>query len=91
MPLQSRTKPPTNAYKYPNKPHFKYYKETTPSLQAVPLSAKKGGGGSPEGSAPFLQLPHFSEAVIKKIACKFEDVRDTEDAIEGRDGFKFNG
>lgn len=39
-------------------------------LQAVPLSAKKGGGGSPEGSAPFLQLPHFSEAVIKKIARK---------------------
>ncbi|KAL8103999.1 hypothetical protein AgCh_028283 [Apium graveolens] len=59
--------------------------------KAVPLSAKKGGGGSPEGSAPFLQLPHFSEAVIKKIARKFEDFCDTEDAIEGRDGYKFNG
>ncbi|KAL1822238.1 hypothetical protein DCAR_0310059 [Daucus carota subsp. sativus] len=49
-------------------------------IQAVPLSAKKGGGGSPEGSAPFLQLPHFSEAVIKKIARKkvrsFQDLRD---------------
>ncbi|WOH06728.1 hypothetical protein DCAR_0626156 [Daucus carota subsp. sativus] len=49
-------------------------------IQAVPLSAKKAGGGSPEGNAPFLQLPHFSEAVIKKIARKkvrsFQDLRD---------------
>lgn len=39
-------------------------------MQAVPLSAKKAAGGSPEGIAPFLQLPHFSEAIIKKIARK---------------------
>ena len=37
-------------------------------MQAVPLSARKSIGGSAEGIAPFLQLPHFSEAVIKKIA-----------------------
>ncbi|KAF9664232.1 hypothetical protein SADUNF_Sadunf17G0134700 [Salix dunnii] len=49
-------------------------------IQAVPLSARKATGGSTEGIAPFLQLPHFSEAVIKKIARKkvrtFEDFRD---------------
>lgn len=39
-------------------------------MQAVPLSAKKAAGGSAEGTAPFLQLPHFNEAVIKKIARK---------------------
>ena len=39
-------------------------------MQAVPLSARKATGGSAEGIAPFLQLPHFSEAVIKKIARK---------------------
>ncbi|EEF49040.1 dnaJ protein ERDJ2A [Ricinus communis] len=39
-------------------------------VQAVPLSARKSTGGSPEGIAPFLQLPHFSESVIKKIARK---------------------
>ncbi|CAM8930271.1 unnamed protein product [Rhodiola kirilowii] len=39
-------------------------------IQAVPLSARKAGGGSGEGTAPFLQLPHFSEAVVKKIARK---------------------
>ncbi|KAJ4955220.1 hypothetical protein NE237_012003 [Protea cynaroides] len=39
-------------------------------IQAVPLSAKKSTGGSTEGIAPFLQLPHFSEAIIKKIARK---------------------
>ena len=41
-----------------------------PLMQAVPLSARKSIGGSAEGIAPFLQLPHFSEAVIKKIARK---------------------
>lgn len=41
-----------------------------PVVQAVPLSARKATGGSAEGIAPFLQLPHFSEAVIKKIARK---------------------
>eukprot|EP00258_Populus_trichocarpa_P015533 XP_006372372.2 dnaJ protein ERDJ2A [Populus trichocarpa] len=48
-------------------------------IQAVPLTARKATGGSTEG-APFLQLPHFSESVIKKIARKkvrtFEDFRD---------------
>ncbi|KAJ8773176.1 hypothetical protein K2173_028353 [Erythroxylum novogranatense] len=39
-------------------------------IQAVPLSARKVTGGSSEGIAPFLQLPHFSEAVIKKMARK---------------------
>ena len=39
-------------------------------VQAVPLSARKAGGGSTEGIASFLQLPHFSEAVTKKIARK---------------------
>ncbi|KAH8482962.1 hypothetical protein H0E87_027636 [Populus deltoides] len=48
-------------------------------IQAVPLTARKATGGSTEG-APFLQLPHFSESVVKKIARKkvrtFEDFRD---------------
>jgi hypothetical protein len=39
-------------------------------FQAVPLSARKAGGGNSEGIAPFLQLPHFSEATVKKIARK---------------------
>ncbi|KAK4730801.1 hypothetical protein R3W88_023789 [Solanum pinnatisectum] len=49
-------------------------------VQAVPLSARKAAGSSSEGYAPFLQLPHFSEAVVKKIARKkvrtFQDFRD---------------
>ncbi|CAK7338726.1 unnamed protein product [Dovyalis caffra] len=49
-------------------------------IQAVPLSARKSTGGSTEGIAPFLQLPHFGESFIKKIARKkvrtFEDFRD---------------
>ncbi|WRX23263.1 Sec63 domain - like 1 [Theobroma cacao] len=32
-------------------------------IQAVPLSARKIVGGSSEGIAPFLQLPHFNEAM----------------------------
>jgi len=39
-------------------------------MQAVPLSARKTTGGSPEGIAPFLQLPHISESVVKKVARK---------------------
>uniref|UniRef100_A0A2P2KT19 Uncharacterized protein MANES_06G153400 n=1 Tax=Rhizophora mucronata TaxID=61149 RepID=A0A2P2KT19_RHIMU len=39
-------------------------------MQAVPLSARKTTGGSAEGIAPFLQLPHFSESVVKKIGRK---------------------
>ncbi|XP_059629148.1 dnaJ protein ERDJ2A-like [Cornus florida] len=49
-------------------------------IQAVPLSARKSAGGSTEGIAPFLQLPHFNEAIIKKLARKkvrtFQDLRD---------------
>ncbi|RZC57201.1 hypothetical protein C5167_004510 [Papaver somniferum] len=48
-------------------------------IQAVPLSARKATG-SGDGNAPFLQLPHFSEAVIKKIARKkvrsFQELQD---------------
>lgn len=39
-------------------------------MQAVPLSARKTTGGAPEGIAPFLQLPHISESVVKKVARK---------------------
>ncbi|CAN6482535.1 unnamed protein product [Victoria cruziana] len=39
-------------------------------VQAVPLSARKAVGGFSEGNAPFLQLPHFNESVIKKISRK---------------------
>ncbi|KAI7754600.1 hypothetical protein M8C21_005776 [Ambrosia artemisiifolia] len=49
-------------------------------IQAVPLSARKPAGGSTEGIAPFLQLPHFSESVLKKLARKkvrtFEDFQE---------------
>lgn len=49
-------------------------------IQAVPLSARKATGGNPEGIAPFLQLPHFSESTVKKIARKkvkmFQELRD---------------
>ncbi|KAE8672349.1 DnaJ protein ERDJ2A [Hibiscus syriacus] len=57
-------------------------------IQAVPLSARKTTGGSLEGIASFFQLPHFSEAVVKKIARKkvrtFQELRDmtTEDRAE---------
>ncbi|GMN44524.1 hypothetical protein TIFTF001_013704 [Ficus carica] len=48
--------------------------------KAVPLSARKATGGSSEGIAPFLQLPHFSEAVVKKISRKkvrtFQELQD---------------
>ncbi|KAK9130910.1 hypothetical protein Sjap_011397 [Stephania japonica] len=49
-------------------------------IQAVPFSARKASGGFAEGIAPFLQLPHFSESVIKKIARKkvrtFQELQD---------------
>ncbi|GFP97576.1 Dnaj protein erdj2a [Phtheirospermum japonicum] len=49
-------------------------------IQAVPLSARKATGASSEGYGPFLQLPHFSESVVKKIARKkvrsFQDFRE---------------
>ncbi|KAK9140655.1 hypothetical protein Scep_010336 [Stephania cephalantha] len=38
--------------------------------EVVPFSARKASGGFAEGIAPFLQLPHFSQSVIKKIARK---------------------
>ncbi|GER51048.1 DnaJ / Sec63 Brl domains-containing protein [Striga asiatica] len=40
-------------------------------VQAVPLSARKAG--SAEGNAPFLQLPHFNDDIIKKISRKVAD------------------
>ncbi|KAL0374924.1 UNVERIFIED_CONTAM: DnaJ protein ERDJ2 [Sesamum radiatum] len=49
-------------------------------IQAVPLSARKATGGSNEGYGPFLQLPHFSESIVKKIARKkvrsFQELRE---------------
>lgn len=49
-------------------------------IQAVPLSSRKVTGGSSEGNASFLQLPHFNESAIKKIARKkvktFQEFRD---------------
>ncbi|KAL7214208.1 hypothetical protein ACSBR1_026598 [Camellia fascicularis] len=49
-------------------------------IQAVPLSARKASGGYTEGIAPFLQLPHFNEAIMKKLARKklrtFQELRD---------------
>lgn len=39
-------------------------------VQAVPVSARKAAGGSADGIAPFLQLPHFNEDIIKKITRK---------------------
>ncbi|KAI4344663.1 hypothetical protein L6164_011862 [Bauhinia variegata] len=51
-------------------------------IQAVPLSARKATGGFPEGIAPFLQLPHITETVIKKVARKkvrtFQDLCDMD-------------
>ncbi|QCE13619.1 dnaJ protein ERDJ2A [Vigna unguiculata] len=51
-------------------------------IQAVPLSARKSTGGSPEGIAPFLQLPHVSETIIKKVARKkvrtFQELHDKD-------------
>ncbi|CAA0812944.1 DnaJ protein ERDJ2A [Striga hermonthica] len=44
-------------------------------VQAVPLSARKAG--SADGNAPFLQLPHFNDDIIKKISRK--KVRNFED------------
>ncbi|PSS32367.1 DnaJ protein like [Actinidia chinensis var. chinensis] len=49
-------------------------------VQAVPLSTRKATGGFTEGAAPFLQLPHFNEAIMKKLARKkvrtFQEFRD---------------
>lgn len=39
-------------------------------MQAIPLSARKAARGSGEGIAPFLQLPHFNDAIIEKIVQK---------------------
>ncbi|KAL2327529.1 hypothetical protein Fmac_020956 [Flemingia macrophylla] len=51
-------------------------------IQAVPLSARKTTGGSPEGIAPFLQLPHINETTIKKVARKkvrtFQELHDMD-------------
>ncbi|KHN34211.1 Translocation protein SEC63 like [Glycine soja] len=49
-------------------------------VQAVPLSARKSTGGSPEGIAPFLQLPHISETIIiKKVARKVRTFQELHD------------
>ncbi|CAA0837879.1 DnaJ protein ERDJ2A [Striga hermonthica] len=49
-------------------------------IQAVPLSARKPTAALSEGYGPFLQLPHFSESVVKKVARKkvrsFQDFRE---------------
>lgn len=49
-------------------------------IQAVRLSARKATRGSAEGVAPFLQLPHFIDAVVEKIAHKkshrFQELRE---------------
>jgi len=39
-------------------------------MQAVPLSARNASGRHSEGIAPFLQLPHFTVATVKKIVPK---------------------
>ncbi|GLJ15300.1 hypothetical protein SUGI_0250810 [Cryptomeria japonica] len=55
-------------------------------VQAVPLGSRKvtdrnaNAGGQTEGIAPFLQLPHFSEAVVKKLGRK--KVRTLQDLRE---------
>ncbi|KAK1421314.1 hypothetical protein QVD17_23550 [Tagetes erecta] len=65
-------------------------------IQAVPLGARKATGGSTEGNAPFLQLPHFTEAVMKKLARKkvknlqeFRDMKpeDRADLLSQTGGF----
>ncbi|XWS43448.1 hypothetical protein CRYUN_Cryun16bG0104700 [Craigia yunnanensis] len=54
----------------------------------VRASARMIAGGSSEGVAPFLQLPHFNKAIVKKISRKkvqtFQDLRDMtlEDIVE---------
>eukprot|EP00850_Spirogloea_muscicola_P010516 SM000062S19902 [mRNA] locus=s62:205349:209388:- [translate_table: standard] len=53
-------------------------------VQAVPLSARKtsekAGAGGSEGIAPFLQLPHVDETVVKKLGRKkvrtFQELKD---------------
>ncbi|KAL7107032.1 hypothetical protein ACP275_06G028400 [Erythranthe tilingii] len=56
-------------------------------VQAVPLSARKSTAGSTEGIAPFLQLPHFNDDIVKKITRKkvrtFQDFQDM--SIQERD------
>ncbi|KAE9604641.1 putative translocation protein Sec63 [Lupinus albus] len=49
-------------------------------IQAVPLSSRKSIGGSPDGIAPFLQLPHINETVIKKVVRK--KVRTFQELLE---------
>ncbi|XP_051131604.1 dnaJ protein ERDJ2-like isoform X2 [Andrographis paniculata] len=54
-------------------------------IQAVPLSSRKATGASSEGYGPFLQLPHFSESIVKKIARKkvrsFQDLREMKSQV----------
>ncbi|KAG5617105.1 hypothetical protein H5410_016929 [Solanum commersonii] len=48
-------------------------------IQAVPLSARKAGSGSSDGVASLLQLPHFSDAVITRIAKKVRTLQNLLD------------
>ncbi|KAK6244566.1 hypothetical protein QUC31_010975 [Theobroma cacao] len=57
------------SYLYPCS-HLQHIKEKNVNYKAVLLSARKIVGGSSEGIAPFLQLPYFNEAMVKKIARK---------------------
>ncbi|PRQ60199.1 putative translocation protein Sec63 [Rosa chinensis] len=50
-------------------------------IQAVPLGKSKVTGGSREGSAPFLQLPHFSEVRM------FQELEDRADLLSQTAGF----
>ncbi|CAL0327854.1 unnamed protein product [Lupinus luteus] len=49
-------------------------------IQAVPFSARKSTGVLSDGIAPFLQLPHINETVIKKVAPK--KVRTIQELLE---------
>lgn len=51
-------------------------------MQAVPLSTRKS---SSESIAPFLQLPHFSDAVAKKIALQVKSFQEFQElSVEER-------
>ncbi|CAA7033728.1 unnamed protein product [Microthlaspi erraticum] len=45
-------------------------------VQAVPLSARKS---SPEGTAPFLQLPHFNDSIAQKIVSEVKSFQEFQE------------
>ncbi|RVW41924.1 DnaJ protein ERDJ2A [Vitis vinifera] len=53
-----------------HKPSPPFYHLSLAFRAGLFLSVQKGSWRISEGIAPFLQLPHFSEAIIKKIARK---------------------